>query len=39
MQSLMLLVTRGAGAIHDDIGLMEIVLLMTLPAGAIDALE
>ena len=32
-------VTRGTGAIRDDIGLVEIVLLMTLPAGAIDALE
>jgi hypothetical protein len=32
-------VTRRTRAIGDDIGLVEIVLLMTLPAGAIDTLE
>src|SRR5258708_8169585 len=36
IQSLMLLVTRGAGAIRDDVRLIEIVLLMTFRAGAID---
>src|SRR5205809_7642435 len=39
IQSLMLLVTRGAGTIRDDIRLVEIVLLMTFRAGAIDSFE